>query len=91
MNKASPTLKGRNIPFVNQVKYLGVIFDRKNAWSILTGTIEVKTFPAFIRVFSLFKSERLSATVNLTLHKALVRCIMNYASPPGNLMQISIF
>jgi len=91
MNKTSPTLKGRNIPFVNQVKYLGVIFDRKNVWTIHIGTIEIKAFPTFIRVFSLFKSERLSANVNLTLHKALVRCIMNYASPPGNLVQISIF
>jgi len=44
MNKASPTLKGRNIPFANQLKYLGVIFDRKNAWSIHIGTIEVKVF-----------------------------------------------
>ena len=84
-------MKGRNIPFVNQVKYLGVIFDRKNVWTIHIGTIEIKAFPTFIRVFSLFKSERLSANVNLTLHKALVRCIMNYASPPGNLVQISIF
>jgi hypothetical protein len=24
------TLNGRNIPFVNNVKYLGVIFDKKN-------------------------------------------------------------
>jgi hypothetical protein len=26
------TLNGRNIPFVNNVKYLGVIFDKKITW-----------------------------------------------------------
>jgi hypothetical protein len=30
--ETSLTLNGRNIPFVNSTKYLGVIFDRKIAW-----------------------------------------------------------
>jgi hypothetical protein len=43
--------------------------------------IEAKAFRTFIRVFSLFRSERLSATIKLTLHKALIRSVMNYACP----------
>jgi hypothetical protein len=34
-----------------------------------------------IRVYSLFKCERLSINVKLTLHKALIRSGMNYDSP----------
>jgi hypothetical protein len=40
--------------------------------------IEVKTFRTFIRIYSLFKSERLSASIKLTLHKALIKSVMNY-------------
>ena len=43
-NKTSPTLKGSNIPFVKHLRYLGVIFDRRNAWTIHIGKIELKAF-----------------------------------------------
>jgi hypothetical protein len=43
--------------------------------------IEAKAFRTFIRVYSLFKSERLSTNIKLTLHKALIRSVMTYASP----------
>jgi hypothetical protein len=43
--------------------------------------IEAKDFRTFIRVYSLFKSEGLSANIKLTLLKALIRSVMNYASP----------
>jgi hypothetical protein len=43
--------------------------------------IEAKAFRAFIRIFSLFKSERLSANIKLTLHKALIRSVMICACP----------
>jgi hypothetical protein len=71
------TLNGPNIPFVNSAKYLGVIFGRKITWSLT----EVKVFRAFIRVYSLFKNERLSVNFKLALHKALIRSIMTYACP----------
>jgi hypothetical protein len=41
--------------------------------------IEAKAFRTFIRIYSLFKSERLSANIKLTLHKALIRSVMTYA------------
>jgi hypothetical protein len=43
--------------------------------------IEAKAFRIFIRTYSLFKCERLSANIKLTLHKALIRSVMTYASP----------
>jgi hypothetical protein len=44
--------------------------------------IEVKAFRTFIRTYSLFKSERISANIKLTLHRALGRSVMIYARPP---------
>jgi hypothetical protein len=72
------TINGQNIPFVNNVKYLGVIFGRKITWGLHIKTIETKAFRAFIRTYSLFKSEHLSANIKLTLYKTLIR---SYASP----------
>jgi hypothetical protein len=43
--------------------------------------IEAKAFRTFIRIYSLFKSERLSTNIKLTLHKALIKSIMTYACP----------
>lgn len=37
-------LKGRNIPFVNRVKYLLVIFDRKIIWRTHREMVEAKAF-----------------------------------------------
>jgi hypothetical protein len=34
------TINGQNIPFVNNVKYLGVIFDRKITWRLHIKTTE---------------------------------------------------
>jgi hypothetical protein len=70
------TLNGRDIPFVNSAKYLDVIFDRKVTWKLHIEMIEAKAF----RAYSLFKSERLSANIKLTLHEALIRPVMTYAS-----------
>jgi hypothetical protein len=41
--------------------------------------IEAKAFRTFIRIYSLFKSERLSASIKLALHKALIRSVMTYS------------
>jgi hypothetical protein len=75
------TLNGWNIPSVSNVKYLGVIFDRKITWRLHLEMIEAKAFRTFIRVYSLFKSERLNANIKLILHKVLIRSVMTYACP----------
>jgi hypothetical protein len=56
-------LNGRNIPFVNSVKYLGVLFDKRMTCRLHIQMIEDKIFRTFIRIYSLFKSERLSANI----------------------------
>jgi len=42
--KAHLTLKGRNIPFVKDVKYLGVIFYRKITWRPHLDSTATKAF-----------------------------------------------
>jgi hypothetical protein len=78
-------LNGQKIPFVNHVKYLGVIFDKRITWRLHIEMIKVKAFRTFIRTYSLFRSERLSANVKLTLHKALIISVMTYACPAWEL------
>jgi hypothetical protein len=79
-------LNGWNIPFLNTVKYL---FDKRMTWRLHTETIETKAFRTFIRIYSLFKSERLSANIKLTFHKALIRSVMTYACPAREFVTIS--
>jgi hypothetical protein len=43
--------------------------------------IETSAFRIFIRIYSLLKSERLSANTKLTLYKALIRSVKTYACP----------
>jgi hypothetical protein len=59
--EAHLTLNGWNIPFVNDVKYLGVIFNKRITWRLHIEMIEAKAFRTFIRIDSLFKIEHLSA------------------------------
>jgi hypothetical protein len=41
------TLNGRNIPFVNHVYYLSVIFDKKIIWRLRMETTGAKAFRKF--------------------------------------------
>jgi hypothetical protein len=47
------TLNGRNIQFVNNVKYLGVIIDKRMTWRLHIETTEAKAFRSFIRLYYL--------------------------------------
>jgi hypothetical protein len=81
------TLNGKNIPFVNNVKYLGVLLDKRMTWRLHIQMTEAKAFRTFIRIYSLLKSERLSANIKLTLHKALIRSVMTMLALYGTLRQ----
>jgi hypothetical protein len=59
-------MNGRDISFVNHVKYLGVIFHKGIIWRLHIEMIDAKVFRTFIRVYSLFRSGRLSADIKLT-------------------------
>jgi hypothetical protein len=41
--------------------------------------IEARAFRTFIRIYSLFKSERLNANIKMALHKALFISVKTYA------------
>jgi hypothetical protein len=43
--------------------------------------IEAQAFIIFIRIYFLFKSERLSTNIMLTFHNALIRSATAYACP----------
>jgi len=43
--------------------------------------IKAEAFRIFLRVYSLFKIERLSSNIKLTLHGALIRFIMPHDWP----------
>jgi hypothetical protein len=43
--------------------------------------IEAKAFRTFIRIYVLFKSENLSASIKLTLRRTLIKSVMTYAWP----------
>jgi hypothetical protein len=58
-----------------------VIFDKRITWRLHIEMIEAKAFRTFIRIYSLFKIERLSANIELTPHKALIRSVLTYACP----------
>jgi hypothetical protein len=76
------TLNERNIPFVNSVKYLGVIFDKKVACTNILHIemIKAQVFRTFTRVYFLFKSEGLIANIKQSLHKTF-RSLFPYACP----------
>jgi hypothetical protein len=73
-------LNGLNILFINRVKYLSVIFD-KITWRLHVEIIEAKAFRTFIRVYSLFKTERLGANIKLNLYEAPIGSLMTCACP----------
>jgi hypothetical protein len=74
-------LNGRNIPFVNSVKYLGVTVDRRMTWRLHIEKTEAKALGTYMRTYSLLKSKHLNAHIKLIMYRALIRSIMTYACP----------
>jgi hypothetical protein len=69
---------------VSGVIYLGVIFDKRITWRLNIKMTEAKGFRTFIRISFVLNSERLSANIKLTLHKALIRSVSDLTLvPPG--------
>jgi hypothetical protein len=75
------SLLGVTLKTIGDIKYLGVIFDKKIRWIPHIEMIETNAFRTYIRVYSLFENERLRTNIKLTLHKALIRSVMTYACP----------
>jgi hypothetical protein len=83
--EAHLTLNGQNIPSVNHVKYLAVIFNKTITWRLHIEMTEAKAF-TLIRIYSLFKCEHLSTNMKLTVYMALIRSIMTYACPASEFL-----
>jgi hypothetical protein len=69
-------LNGRNTPFVNSVKYLSVIFDRRMTWRSHIEKIAAKALGAYIRAYHIYKSKHLNANIKLIVYRAPIRPIM---------------
>jgi hypothetical protein len=78
-------LYGRNIPFVNHVKYLGVISENRITWKLHIEMTEANAFKTFIRMYHVLKNERLGANMKIILHKALISSVMTHAIPAWKL------
>jgi ABC-type transporter MlaC component len=74
-------LNGRNILFVNSVKYLGIIFDRRMTWRLHIQKIAAKALGTYIRTYSIFKRKHLKAKIKVIVYRGLLRAIITYASP----------
>jgi hypothetical protein len=74
-------LNGRDIPFVNNVRYLGVISDRRMTWRHHIKRTVAKALRTYVRAQSLLKNVRLSTNIKLMLYKALIRSVMTFACP----------
>jgi hypothetical protein len=72
-------LNGRNIPYENSVKYLGVTFDRRMAWRLHIEKTAAKAWGTYIRTYSIFKSKHLRDHIKLIMCRALIKSIMTYA------------
>jgi hypothetical protein len=61
--------------------YLDVMFNRRMTWRHHIKRTEAKAFHMYMRTYSLFKSEHLSANIKLILYIAQIRSVMLYACP----------
>jgi hypothetical protein len=59
----------------------GVIVCKRITWRLHIEMMKSKTFRKFLRVYSLFKSGRLSDNIKLTVHREVTRSVMTYACP----------
>jgi hypothetical protein len=74
-------LRGQDIPFVNNIKCLGVTFDRTMPRRRHIERTAAKALRTYGRTYSLFRNGRLSTKIKLTLYKALIRWVITYACP----------
>lgn len=81
--KRVPKLKicGKFIEFQKQVKYLGVILDRRLTWHPHIQSAKGKAIGRIIHLFPILKSGALNIKRKLHLFRALILPILTYAAP----------
>jgi hypothetical protein len=72
-------LNEQNISFISHEKYLSVIFDNRITWRLHIEVTEANAFRIFIRMYSLFKSERFSANIKVNFHRTLKKSAITHA------------
>jgi hypothetical protein len=72
-------LNGRDISFVNKIRYLGVTFDRRMTWRHHIKRNLAKALRTYGGTYSLFKSGRLNTNTKFAFYKALFMSVMTYA------------
>lgn len=97
-SKRRPTLKGKvtvqdsNIEWSPQVKYLGVILDKKLLFTKHTKYVCNKAYGALSQMFPIFNHKnKLSKENKLTIYKTTIRPILTYAAPVWSSMCNSNF
>jgi hypothetical protein len=63
------TLKGQNIKFINDAKYLDVTLDRRMTWKTHIDLSVTKALRTFVQIYTLLKSEKLGIKTKMTLSK----------------------
>jgi hypothetical protein len=74
-----------NVLQLNNLMYLGVIFDKGMTWNHNIKRTVTKALSTSIRTCSLFKYECLDTNIKLTLYKAVIRSVITYAWPPASM------
>jgi hypothetical protein len=72
---------GRDIPYVNNVMYLSVTFDRRMTWRHHLEMTAAKALRMYQRIYCLVKSGRLSTDIKIWLFKSLIKSVMTPTCP----------
>jgi hypothetical protein len=70
-----------DVPFVNNVTYLSVTFDRRMTWGLHIERTVAKALRTYIRTYPLLRSDCLSTNIKHTHYRVLIKSVMTYACP----------
>jgi hypothetical protein len=74
-------LYGPDIPFVNNVTYFGITFDKRMAWKHHIERTAAKALRTYVKTYSLIRCGCLSTNIKLTIYRALIRPVTTYGCP----------
>jgi hypothetical protein len=80
-------LNGRDIPFLNNITYLGITVDMMMAWRHHIERTVAKAFTTYIRTYSLSRWGRLNTTIKLTPFKLWLGQLRIIPAPPGSMQR----
>ena len=75
------SVDGVTLPWSSEVKYLGVLLDRRLLWSLQAESVRAKAFAALARLWPILCPQVLSMGTKRRLYKACVLSVIEYAAP----------